>query len=167
MPWAAAVTSQTHLCQPAVPRAEHAGPWLSGRSQCGFISPKGANSACGCTHPLRSTSADVMEEKKEEDNQALVALEGREFSIRGITPACRDARARNDRSARPQLQRSHRAGRRETPSTPVCNPSLILPEKSSKSTGSPANMWRRGEIPPVLSGGRNGICAASAEVQPG
>lgn len=99
--------------------------------------------------------------------RTVIALEGGKFSIRGITQVCCDAQTGKDRLARPQLQLSHRAQRRETPLIPLCNPCLILPEKSSKSTGSPANTSRQGEIPLVLLGGKNDICEASAEVQRG
>lgn len=67
-----------------------------------------------------------------------------EFSVRGVTQVCHDAQTQSDRLARPQLQLSHRAESRETPLIPLCNPRLILPEESSKSTGSPANMSSQG-----------------------
>lgn len=69
---------------------------------------------------------------------------GSKFPIHGITQICRGTQTRGDRLQRLQLQLSHRAQRRETPLIPVCNPCLILPEKSSKSTGFPANTARRG-----------------------
>lgn len=67
-----------------------------------------------------------------------------EFSICGVTQVCRDAQTQSDRLARLQLQLSHRAESRETLLIPLCNPCLILPEESSKSTGSPANMSSHG-----------------------
>lgn len=95
----------------------------------------------------------------------MIALEEGGFSVCGVTQVRWDAQPREDGLGGPQLQLSHRVSRRETSLSPGCDPCLILPEKGSKSTGSPANTPRRGRIPLGLSGGRDEMGTASVEVQ--
>lgn len=92
----------------------------------------------------------------------MIALERGEFSIRGIPQVCCDA-PRKEATASAFPQGTEQRGSLD----PSCNPGLMLPEKSSKSTGSPANMRQRGGIPLVLSGGKNDICMALGEIQDG